>query len=106
MMSRTSASRSAGAGVAMHSMFFSTFSGRVVEKSPFEAEATLVADVPMVEDGPTFYGRWGDWLAWASLAFMALALAIARFRRRDEVGVVEKKDGPEVKKGKKRFQRR
>lgn len=77
--------------------------GRVVEKSPFEAEATLVADVPMVEDGPTFYGRWGDWLAWASLAFMALTLAIARFRRRDEV---EKKDEPEVKKGKKRFQRR
>lgn len=54
-------------------------SGRPVQESGFETAETLVADVPMVTDGPTVYGRLGDWPGWLALAFSAFGL---RPRRR------------------------
>lgn len=53
--------------------------GRPVQQSGFETAETLVADVPMVTDGPTLYGRLGDWPGWLALAFCAFGL---RPRRR------------------------
>ena len=54
--------------------------GRLARTSGFETEETLVLDVPMVTDGPTIYGRFGDWAGWASL--LACLVAIVRPRRR------------------------
>jgi apolipoprotein N-acyltransferase len=56
-------------------------SGRLVQKSGFETEELLVADVPMVTAGPTLYGRFGDWAGWASLLACVVAIARPRWRR-------------------------
>lgn len=53
-------------------------SGRVVQKSGFETEELLVRDVPMVTDGPTIYGRFGDWAGWLSLLGCVALLARRR----------------------------
>jgi len=55
--------------------------GRLVQRSGFETEELLVADVPMITDGPTLYGRLGDWPGW--LALVACAAGLARPRRRE-----------------------
>ena len=52
--------------------------GRPVRTSGFETEEILVHDVPMIEDGPTIYGRLGDWAGW--LAALACALGLLRPR--------------------------
>lgn len=55
--------------------------GRPVQRSGFETEELLVQDVPMVTDGPTVYGRLGDWAGWASLLACIAAIALPRRRR-------------------------
>ena len=59
-------------------------SGRLVRKSGYETQEILLADVPMIDEGPTFYGRFGDWPGWLSIALLALLLvrAWAAGRRR------------------------
>ena len=49
-------------------------SGRLVQKSGFETVETLIAPVPMVEAGPTVYGRVGDLLGWIALVAVLAAL--------------------------------
>jgi len=58
-------------------------SGRLVQKSGFETEETLVADVPMVTAGPTVYGVIGDVVGWLALAFAVAAIVQRRFRPRE-----------------------
>jgi apolipoprotein N-acyltransferase len=55
-------------------------SGRLVQKSGFETAETLVADVPMISDGPTVYGVIGDLLGWLALAASAAGLVQRRLR--------------------------
>jgi apolipoprotein N-acyltransferase len=49
-------------------------SGRLVRRSGYETQEILLADVPMIDEGPTFYGRFGDWPGWLCLALMAFLL--------------------------------
>ena len=57
-------------------------SGRVVQKSGFETAETLIEPVPMIEAGPTVYGRIGDLLGWLSLLAVAVALLRGRAQKR------------------------
>ena len=54
--------------------------GRIVAQTPTFEEATLLTELKAISLGPTLYGRWGDWIAWVSLAGMTLW--IMRQRRR------------------------
>jgi len=54
--------------------------GRVVERSEFEREQTLIRDVPMIEAGPTVYGVVGDALGWLALIFIGGVVVSARRR--------------------------
>lgn len=55
--------------------------GRIRQRSEFERAETLVADVPMVEGGPTVYGRVGDLLGYLAVLASALGLAHPRSRK-------------------------
>lgn len=49
--------------------------GRVVDRAPREREAVLVADVPLMEGGPTPYERVGD-LGWIAIMVTAIGLTL------------------------------
>lgn len=57
-------------------------SGRIVQKSGFETAETLIEPVPMIDDGPTVYGRVGDLLGWISILAVAGALLGGRAQKR------------------------
>ncbi len=63
--------------------------GRLRETSGFETAETLVADVPMIEAGPTVYGRVGDLLGWFALAASAVGLALPWLRKARETRTTE-----------------
>jgi apolipoprotein N-acyltransferase len=50
--------------------------GRLVHKSGFETEETLIEDVPMVTAGPTVYGIIGDLFGWLALAASVAGLLL------------------------------
>ncbi len=54
--------------------------GRVLEKSALFEQDVLVADVRFLQS-QTIYGRFGDLVAWLSLAFTAAALLASRSKR-------------------------
>ena len=56
-------------------------SGRLVQKSGFETAETLIAPVPMVEAGPTVYGRIGDLVGWIALIAVLAALLRPRAQK-------------------------
>ena len=61
--------------------------GRIVQRSGFETEEILVHDVPMIEVGPTVYGRLGDTFGWLATAAAVALLAFGpRLRRGEETG--------------------
>ncbi|MDR0966465.1 MAG: apolipoprotein N-acyltransferase [Myxococcales bacterium] len=54
-------------------------SGRLVQHSGFETAETLIQPVPMIEAGPTIYGRVGDVLGWlCALAIVAVLIGRSR----------------------------
>ncbi|MBI5546166.1 MAG: apolipoprotein N-acyltransferase [Deltaproteobacteria bacterium] len=55
-------------------------SGRLVQRSGFETEETLVRDVPMITGGATVYGLLGDMLGWLALAAATLGVLQRRLR--------------------------
>ena len=60
--------------------------GTVADRTAMWRPTTITQSVRLA-DGPTFYARTGDWLAWASLAG-AVALAVSGLRRRRRPAVV------------------
>ncbi len=57
--------------------------GRITDRTEQWQRQTLVADVPLIRDGKsTFYMRWGDLLAWMSLAAIGAGFVAVRRRRR------------------------
>ena len=55
--------------------------GRILAQSPLYAPDILVADVPLGSGSGTFFTRVGDWLAYACLLVVALALVSIRMKR-------------------------
>lgn len=64
--------------------------GRVVEKSGFETQETLVYDVPMITGGATVYGLLGDWAGWLALAASAIGLFWPNIRRKEQAAAPRK----------------
>ncbi len=50
--------------------------GRIVRSLPLFERGTLMTDIVPLREGRTLYTRFGDWLAWLSLAVTAVALAV------------------------------
>lgn len=64
--------------------------GRIAERSGFETEEILVHEVPMIEAGPTVYGRVGDAFGWLTTAAALALLALGPRLRRDEAAGAER----------------
>jgi apolipoprotein N-acyltransferase len=63
------------------SLYVSDSRGRILAETKSDAApfATLLATVPDAHE-PTLYLRWGDWLAWLSLALLAFVIVRVFFR--------------------------
>lgn len=68
--------RAVNTGVSSHI----DVTGRIVQRTGTFERTTLLAEVRLWE-GETVYARFGDWLAWACLAALVGAWAVARARR-------------------------
>lgn len=67
---RVAIARCANTGV---SMFIDPY-GRVTQTTDLFTRTLIVGDIPMVSDGPTLYGRWGEWFSICSLVISAVLL--------------------------------